>query len=126
MSMLQNLQNFTQSSTGFTSSLSYPLRRSLKRVGLTYSLDSSSTTTFTTASQQYFELLNFRGISGPNSLTGVITSKLIPSFSYSTIDNPQHPHSGKSIFAGGEFAVEIKFQSGGAFEIARRSDAVAE
>ena len=39
---LQNLQNYTQSSTGFTASLSYPLHRSLKRVGLTYSFDNSS------------------------------------------------------------------------------------
>ena len=39
--VLQNLQNYTQSSAGFTSSLSYPLRRSFKRVGITYSFDRS-------------------------------------------------------------------------------------
>src|SRR5581483_6276035 len=42
--LLQSLQNFTQSSTGFTVSGSYPLRRSFKRIGLTYTLDRSSTT----------------------------------------------------------------------------------
>ncbi len=31
---LQNLQNYTQSSTGFSFSVSYPLRRSFKRVGI--------------------------------------------------------------------------------------------
>ena len=34
--VLNTLQNFTQSSTGFTASASYPLRHSLKRVGITY------------------------------------------------------------------------------------------
>ena len=37
-----NLQNYTQSSTGVSFSVSYPLRRSFKRLGLSYSLDRSS------------------------------------------------------------------------------------
>ncbi|MCU1312058.1 MAG: surface antigen, partial [Candidatus Angelobacter sp.] len=84
--------------------LSYPLRRSLKRIGLTYSFDTSTVTTFSTASQDLFSQLAFRNVSGPDALKGVITSKLIPSFSYSNIDNPQRPHHGKSIFAGGEIS----------------------
>ena len=36
------LQNFTQTSTGFTTSFSYPIKRSFKRVGITYSFDDSS------------------------------------------------------------------------------------
>ncbi len=102
--VLQNLQNFTQASTGFTASLSYPLRRSLKRLGITYAYDTSSTTAFTDASRRYFELLNFRGVSGPNSLSGVITSKVIPNFSFSSIDNPAHPHKGSSVYFAGEFS----------------------
>ena len=39
---LNNLQNYTQSSTGFTGSLSYQLHHSFKRVGITYSFDRSS------------------------------------------------------------------------------------
>ena len=31
--VLQNLQNYTQSSAGFTTSFSYPLHRSFKRAG---------------------------------------------------------------------------------------------
>lgn len=103
-SFLNTYQNFSQSSTGFTSSLSYPLPRSYKRVGITYSLDNSSVTTFSAASQQYFQALSFRGISGPDSLKGVITSKVVPSFSFSTIDNPQHPHSGHSLFVSTDFS----------------------
>jgi outer membrane protein insertion porin family len=98
------LQNFTQTSTGFTSSLSYPIKRSFKRVGLTYSFDDSSVQTFSAASTDYFEALEFRGISGPNSLTGILTSKVVPNFSYNKIDNPQRPHSGQSLYIATEFA----------------------
>ncbi len=37
-------QNYNQSSTGLNFSVSYPLRRSFKRVGLTYSWDKSTIT----------------------------------------------------------------------------------
>src|SRR6266849_3430772 len=52
--VLQNLQNYTQSSAGFTLSLSYPLRRSFKRVGMTYSFDRSSLLALSTASKNLF------------------------------------------------------------------------
>jgi len=98
------LQNFTQTSTGFTTSLSYPIRRSFKRVGITYGFDNSSVQTFSAASTDYFEALEFRGISGPNSLNGIITSKIVPNFSYNKIDNPQRPHKGQSFFFSNEIA----------------------
>ena len=98
------LQNFTQTSTGATTSLSYPIKRSFKRVGITYSFDDSSVQTFSTASTDYFQALAFRGISGPNALSGIITSKVVPNFSYNRIDNPQRPHSGQSLYFAAEFA----------------------
>jgi outer membrane protein insertion porin family len=101
---LQNLQNYTQSSAGFTSSLSYPLHRSLKRVGITYSFDDSSLIALSDASKALFTNLAFRGISGPNALSGIITSKILPSFSVNTLDASYQPHSGKQLFLGGEFA----------------------
>ena len=101
---LNLLQNYSQSSTGFTAGVSYPLRRSFKRVGITYSLDNSSVTVYSDASRQYFESLAFRGISGPNSLQGVITSKVIPSFSSNTIDNPQRPSRGRSLYIASDIA----------------------
>jgi len=103
-SVLQSLQNFSQSTTGFTVSASYPLHRSFKRIGLTYSLDRSSLTVFSNYSRLYFEELNFSSVSGPNALNGIFTSKVIPSFSFNTIDNPQHPHSGHSFFASASIA----------------------
>jgi outer membrane protein insertion porin family len=102
--VLNSFQNYTQSRTGFTVSASYPLKRSFNRVGLTYSLDSSSLSAFSDASRLLFETLNFRSISGPSALQGIVTSKFIPSFSRNTIDNPLHPKRGTSFFAGGEIA----------------------
>jgi len=98
------LQNFTQTSTGFTSSLTYPIKRSFKRVGITYGLDDSSVQTYSAASTDYFEALEFRGISGPNALNGIITSKVVPNFSYNRIDNPQRPHKGQSVYFSTEIA----------------------
>jgi len=101
---LQNLQNYTQSSTGFSLSVSYPLRRSFKRLGLSYSFDRSSLVAVSDASKILFENINFRGISGPNALNGIITSKIVPSFSMNTLDAAYQPHHGRSIFLGGEFS----------------------
>jgi outer membrane protein insertion porin family len=102
--VLQNLQNYTQQSAGFTTSLSYPLRRSFKRVGITYSFDRSSLVALSTASKNLFEFLAFRGISGPNALEGIITSKIFPNFSFNTIDSPISPHHGHQFTAGMELA----------------------
>ena len=102
--VLNTLQNFNQSSTGFTASASYPLRHSLKRVGISYGWDTSSLTVFSQASQQYVERLAFRGLSGPNGLQGVVTSKVIPSLTYSTINSPLRPTSGQSYYFGSEIA----------------------
>ncbi len=102
--ILDTLQNFNQSTTGFTVSGSYQLRRSFKRVGLTYAFDTSSVTVFSNASRQLFEQVAFRDISGRNSLEGVVTSKLLPSFSVNRVDSAIRPTSGYSLFAGGQIA----------------------
>jgi outer membrane protein insertion porin family len=102
--VLQNLQNYTQSSAGFTTSLSYPLRRSFKRVGITYSFDRSSLLALSTASKNLFEFIQFRGISGPNALSGIITSKIFPNFSFNTVDSPISPHHGHQFTLGAEIA----------------------
>jgi outer membrane protein insertion porin family len=101
---LDLLQNFSTSQTGFSVSGSYPLRRSLKRIGLGYSFDVSSTQVFSLASRQYFEQINFRNVSGPDALKGIVTSKVFPSFTINTINNPMRPHYGKSLFIGGDIS----------------------
>ena len=101
----QNLQNYTQSSKGFSVNLSYPLRHhSFKRLGLSYSFDDSSIVALTNASKTLFDTLSFRGISGPNSLNGIITSKIVPSISKNSLDRSLFPHKGTSYYVATEFA----------------------
>ncbi len=103
--VLQNLQNYSQSSVGFTTSASYPLRsRSFKRIGMTYSLDRSTLLPLSTASKNLFEFIQFRGISGPNAVNGIITSKIFPNFSMNTLDSGLFPHSGQQLTLGAELA----------------------
>jgi outer membrane protein insertion porin family len=100
LAIANSLQSYSQASTGATVSLSYPIKRSFKRVGITYGFDVSSISTFTTASQLYFEDVTFRNLSGPNALSGIKTSKVTPNFTYNHIDYPSRPHNGKSFFVG--------------------------
>ena len=103
-SVLNQLLNYNQSSTGFTASTSYVLGHSFKRVGLTYSLDNTTINTFSDASRNLFQTLNFRSISGPNALQGIVTSSVSPSLGFSTIDSPIRPYKGKSLFVSSEVA----------------------
>ncbi|HEY3974264.1 MAG TPA: outer membrane protein assembly factor BamA [Candidatus Sulfotelmatobacter sp.] len=101
---LQNLQNYSQSSVGFTTSVSYQLHRSFKRVGMTYSLDRSSLIALSTASKTLFDYIAFRGISGPNAVNGIITSKIFPNFSFNHLDSGISPHSGRQMTLGAQIA----------------------
>ncbi|MGC2209006.1 MAG: outer membrane protein assembly factor BamA [Candidatus Korobacteraceae bacterium] len=98
------LQNYTQSSRGITVSGAYAVRRSFRRFGLTYSFDDSDINPISLASQDYFYELAFRSVSGTNAVHGIMTSKLVPSFSKSTIDSPLRPHKGSSYFVGMDIA----------------------
>ena len=98
------LQNYTQSSRGITLSGAYAVRRSFQRFGLTYSWDDSDINPISLASKDYFYELAFRSVSGANAVHGIMTSKLVPSFSKSTIDSPLRPHRGSSYFVGMDIA----------------------
>jgi outer membrane protein insertion porin family len=94
-----NLMNYVSNGYGFTTFLSYPMKKlSFARLGLSYGYDTSNITTLTTASKTYFQYINFQGLGGPNSLSGIRTSKVIPSFNYNTVDHPITPSRGKSLF----------------------------
>ncbi|MBV9183590.1 MAG: outer membrane protein assembly factor BamA [Acidobacteria bacterium] len=104
---LQSLQNYTQSSKGFSLTASYPLPRRFgigKRVGATYSYDISSLVALTTASKNLFNFLAFSGVSGPNALNGIVTSKILLDYTQNTLDAALYPHSGSEYFAGIEFS----------------------
>ena len=94
-------QNYNQAATGLTFSVSYPLKRhAFQRVGMTYSLNKSTITAFSTASQTFFQTISFRsGIQGSNALTGIVTSSASFSYIYNTINNPLRPRTGKEYTA---------------------------
>ncbi|HTZ89219.1 MAG TPA: outer membrane protein assembly factor BamA [Alloacidobacterium sp.] len=90
-------QNYNQSVTGFTVSGAYPIRHSFKRIGLTYTLNRSSVTAFSQASQNLFQTLAFRsGIQGQNSLEGIVSSMISLSYSWNRLDSPYMPRTGTS------------------------------
>ena len=99
-----NLLNYIQTGHGFSVSASYPLRRSFSRLGITYGYDISDVKTETTAATSYFDYINFSGIVGPNALQGIRTSRIVPSFSYNTVNHPITPTGGKSLFISTTFA----------------------
>ena len=93
-----NLLNYRQNSAGFTTFVSYPLRKSFARLSLT------------TASQierhpvqqiggEPVPVHRFRKRFRPNSLEGITTSQITPGYFYNTVDHPISPSKGKSLFA---------------------------
>jgi outer membrane protein insertion porin family len=95
------LTNYNTSTSGFTASVSEPLKRlwagrGMTRVGVTYALSRSSVTTFNDNTRNIFQSLAFRsGVAGLNQLNGIVTSTIAPSFSYSSLDRGIGPHSGR-------------------------------
>ena len=94
------VQNYNQATTGLSVSASYPIRHSFKRVGITYTLNRSTVSTFSAASSNLFQTLAFRsGIQGQNALDGIINSMASFSYSYNRLDNPYKPRNGEE-FSG--------------------------
>ncbi len=95
-----NLLNYVTNGRGFTTFLSYNLRRSFARVGLSYSYSTQTLTPLTQAAGNYFNYLDFQSIGGPsslngvNSLNGIRTSTIAPTYAYNTVDHPIIPHRG--------------------------------
>ncbi|HEY3839184.1 MAG TPA: BamA/TamA family outer membrane protein, partial [Bryobacteraceae bacterium] len=102
-----NVLNYTQKSKGATVSFSYPIKRSFARWGLSYGYDDSSIKTNSVGAETYFSYINFEGVAGPNSLAGIRTSHIIPSYSYNSKNHPLTPTQGKSIFISTEFAASF-------------------
>jgi outer membrane protein insertion porin family len=102
-----NLLNYVSNGYGFTTFLSYPLKRSFARLGLTYGYNIQNIKTLTDAASQYFQYLNFQSVGGPNSLSGIKTSQVTPSYTYNTVNHPITPTAGKSIFITFPFAGSV-------------------
>ncbi|HYK59002.1 MAG TPA: outer membrane protein assembly factor BamA [Bryobacteraceae bacterium] len=99
-----NLLNYTSDSKGFTVYGSYPLKRSFARLGLSYGFTTQSIRTLTTAADVYYQYLNFLNFNGPNSLSGIRSSTLIPSYTYNSVNNPINPTGGKSLSISTQFS----------------------
>jgi outer membrane protein insertion porin family len=100
----QNLLNYVTNGMGFTAFASTQLRRSFARVSMTYGYDVSTVKTLSDASSNYFNFLSFQRTDGPNQLEGIRTSKVVPSYSYNTVDHPITPSRGRSLFISTTFA----------------------
>ncbi len=98
------MQNYIQNSDGFTVFASYPLKKlGFTRLGLTYGFTTTSITGLSTASTALFDVLQFQQLEGPSSLAGIHESKVAPTLSYNTVDNPVNPTHGKSLFLSSSF-----------------------
>ena len=94
-------ENYTTNTKGFTAFASYPLRKwRFTRVGLTYGYSTTNIQTFSTSAQLLFESVQFTSLAGPSQLNGIESSKVTPTISYNTVDNPQNPTRGKSFYLG--------------------------
>jgi outer membrane protein insertion porin family len=102
-----NLLNYVSNGYGGTVFASYLLKRGFSRVGLTYGFDISNIRTLTTSASQYFQFIDFQGVGGPNQLSGIRTSKIIPSYTYNSVNHPITPTGGRSLFISTAFAGSV-------------------
>jgi outer membrane protein insertion porin family len=94
-------ENYTTNSKGVTVFASYPVRKfSFTRVGITYGYSTTNIQTFSTSAQLLFESIQFTSLAGPSALNGIVSSKITPTITYSTVNNPQNPTKGKSFYYG--------------------------
>ncbi len=102
-------QDYSQNSKGFSLFASYPLHRfAFTRVGINYTFTKSNIDAFSQASQLLFQSIQFSSLSGPSQLNGIISSKVSPSITYNTVNNPTNPTTGRMFsyttgFEGGPF-----------------------
>jgi outer membrane protein insertion porin family len=99
-----NLLNYVSNGWGFTTFASTLLKRSFARVTMTYAYNVNSIRTSSESAETYFRYINFQGLDGPNSLSGIRSSGITPSYTFNTIDHPITPSRGKSLFVSAQFA----------------------
>ena len=107
---LESRLNYDQRQNGFSVYSSYPLRvfNRFARLGLTYQFTNSETSAINPATEAYFQAVMAQPSDSFASTTGTgfntfRARKLTPSFTFSTVDNPNFPSSGRSISTSLEF-----------------------
>ena len=86
--------DYTLTGYGVKAFVEHPLQKNKARLNVTYIYDISAIRTLTDATTDFFNELNFRGAAQSDGLTGVRTSKVTPSYTYNTVDNPVSPAQG--------------------------------
>jgi outer membrane protein insertion porin family len=100
-----NRLNYSQNGYGFSTFASKQLRRSFARVGLSYGYDRSSINPQSDGARIQFETINFLSFDGQaNQLSGIVTSRIVPSYTYNTVNHPITPTGGKSLFISTTYA----------------------
>jgi outer membrane protein insertion porin family len=93
----ENRLNFEQKRDGFSVYGSYPLR-AWQRLQLMFQLDNSQTDAVNPATRAYFLGVGTQELaSGDNTFGQYRTRRLIPTYTYSTVDNPYFPTRGQSL-----------------------------
>jgi outer membrane protein insertion porin family len=96
--------NYNTNSKGFTIFASYPLRKlSFTRLGITYGWSTTDLKPFSQSATLLFEETKFTSLAGPNALNGIRESKITPTITYNTVNNPVNPTNGKSFYYGLSF-----------------------
>lgn len=101
----ENRLNFEQKRDGFSLYGSYPMKI-FQRLGLTFQLDNSETDAVNPSTRDYFQAVRSQeesSFSSSNSFGVYRTRKVIPSYSYSTVDNPYYPSRGQGLSATFEY-----------------------
>ncbi|MCC6263822.1 MAG: outer membrane protein assembly factor BamA [Bryobacterales bacterium] len=100
-----NRLNYSQNGYGFSFFASTQLKRSFARVGLSYGYDNSNIKPQSDGARIQFETINFLSFAGQaNQLEGIVTSRIVPSYSYNTVNHPITPTAGRSLFISTTFA----------------------
>jgi outer membrane protein insertion porin family len=100
-----NRLNYSQNGYGFSFFASTQLKRSFARVGLSYGYDNSNIDPQSEGARIQFETINFLSFAGQqNQLDGIVTSRIVPSYSYNTVNHPITPTGGRSLFISTTFA----------------------
>jgi outer membrane protein insertion porin family len=108
------LTNYNTATTGFTVSVREPLKHlwashgGTTSIGITYGLTRQSIQTFNDNTRNVFQSLAFRsGVAGPNQLSGIVTSTIQPSFSFSSVNRSVGPTRGR------DFNVSVQIAGAG-------------
>jgi outer membrane protein insertion porin family len=102
----ENRLNFEQKRDGFSTYASYPFKI-WHRFGTTFQWDNSQTEAVNPATRDYFQNVQSQEQSSFTSNTDSFglyrTRKVVPSYTYNTVDNPYYPSRGQSIQASFEY-----------------------